>query len=379
MELDIIIKRPDKTFSPGEKVRGVVKVTSKTATKHSGLRLLVEGGITFQYTGSNNMNLFDVVMSSFKPIKLVDFSMELATAGKLPEGTTEIPFEFTLQQTESGGSNNTSSSGAAAASSSSGGGGHNDSGDSETAPLIAQSTSASATNTTPTYKLYSTYHGVYLSVRYKVHAEMKFGFFTRDMKKALEFYVSNNGQGFLQKHVQLEQDIMAKKMNSDVVKQFRREFDMEPSKLQNVRKSLIGIVPDYHIVGHLTLSVCNIGRPFTGEITVVKSAVNIKSIELQLVRVESCSVADGGMVKEATEIQNLQLADGNIPVGFSLPIYMIFPRLFTCPTLITQNFRVEFEVNIIVLFTDGHQITENVPLRLYSGKNEVGQNRLKMF
>ena len=29
-----------------------------------------------------------------------------------------------------------------------------------------------------------------------------------------------------------------------------------------------------------------------------------------------------------------------------IPLYMIFPRLFTCPTMITPQFQVEFEVSL---------------------------------
>lgn len=72
---------------------------------------------------------------------------------------------------------------------------------------------------------------------------------------------------------------------------------------------------------------------------------------------------------------------------------MIFPRLFTCPTLTTNNFKVgkkrftflhsflilkqvkdwqcrnsdtfaEFEVNVVVVFYDDHLVTENIPLHL---------------
>ena len=42
----------------------------------------------------------------------------------------------------------------------------------------------------------------------------------------------------------------------------------------------------------------------------------------------------------ATEIQNIQIADGDVCRGLSIPIFMIFPRLFTCPTLTTNNFKV---------------------------------------
>ena len=52
------------------------------------------------------------------------------------------------------------------------------------------------------------------------------------------------------------------------------------------------------------------------------------------------------MAREATEIQNIQIADGPVCHGWSIPVYMIFPRLFTCPTVSTRNFKVDFEVNL---------------------------------
>lgn len=42
----------------------------------------------------------------------------------------------------------------------------------------------------------------------------------------------------------------------------------------------------------------------------------------------------------ATEIQNIQIAEGNVSTGISIPIYMIFPRLFSCSTTKTANFKI---------------------------------------
>jgi hypothetical protein len=42
----------------------------------------------------------------------------------------------------------------------------------------------------------------------------------------------------------------------------------------------------------------------------------------------------------ATEIQNIQVGEGDVQRDMAIPIHMIFPRLFTCPTLITDNFKV---------------------------------------
>lgn len=42
----------------------------------------------------------------------------------------------------------------------------------------------------------------------------------------------------------------------------------------------------------------------------------------------------------ATEIQNIQVAEGNVSTGVAIPIYMIFPRLFSCSTTKTANFKI---------------------------------------
>lgn len=68
--------------------------------------------------------------------------------------------------------------------------------------------------------------------------------------------------------------------------------------------------------------------------------------------------------KENTEIQNVQIAQGDVCRKLVIPMHMIFPRLFTCPTLMTESFKIEFEMNLIVLFEDSHMITENFPLVL---------------
>ncbi|CAN0102691.1 unnamed protein product, partial [Phaeothamnion confervicola] len=75
-------------------------------------------------------------------------------------------------------------------------------------------------------------------------------------------------------------------------------------------------------------------------------------------------------LREATEIQNLQIGDGDVCRGLAIPVYMIFPRLFSCPTIVTARFKVEFELNLIVAFGDGCVVTENYPIILYRQPRE---------
>jgi len=95
-------------------------------------------------------------------------------------------------------------------------------------------------------------------------------------------------------------------------------------------------------------------------------STGLSSIDLQLIRIETCGCAEG-VAREATEIQSVQIASGEVCQGeqWVLPIHMFFPRLFTCPTMSSRNFKIEFEVNVVVKLADGHVIAENLPLHFY--------------
>lgn len=51
--------------------------------------------------------------------------------------------------------------------------------------------------------------------------------------------------------------------------------------------------PDFLLKGELETVCCNINKPFKGKLVLVKCATPIRSIELQLVRVETCGCAEG--------------------------------------------------------------------------------------
>jgi len=196
-------------------------------------------------------------------------------------------------------------------------------------------------------KLYETYHGVYINVQYIITVEMLRSMLSKNVKKSMEFIMKNK----------FTKELQANKV----------EFKISPESLKNVNASKLNAnkstIPDFFVRGHFDSGVCNIEEPFRGNIVVDKSNVEIRSIELQFVRVETTIYADNE-IREATEVQNIQLADGNICHKFDIPIYMIFPRLFTCVTTISKEFKVEFEVNVVVLFKDSHMLTENFPIKL---------------
>ncbi|XP_031832065.1 vacuolar protein sorting-associated protein 26C isoform X1 [Nomia melanderi] len=222
-----------------------------------------------------------------------------------------------------------------------------------------------------TKSLYETYHGVFVNIQYLIRCDIKRNFLAKDVSKTLEFIV---------------EDKVPSKMEREPSKV--ETFKIMPELLQNARDRTN--VPRFCISGKLNTLYCKISEPLTGEVVIEHCEAVIKSIELQLVRVETCGCAEG-YSRDATEIQNIQIGEGNPCTNLPIPIYMIFPRLFTCPTLSTSNFKVgkiayfyfacinqlyfciclyklyfvtEFEVNLIIVFEDDYLVTENFPIIL---------------
>ncbi|XP_005100134.1 vacuolar protein sorting-associated protein 26C [Aplysia californica] len=194
----------------------------------------------------------------------------------------------------------------------------------------------------PGKTLYETYHGVFVNIQYLVRVEMKRSLLNKDLQKQTEFIIEYKTQ---------EERAKDKPVN----------FTITPDTLTNVKEKQN--VPKFKVKGHIDSSCLQITKPLTGELIVEHCEALIKSIEIQLVRVETCGCAEG-FAKDATEIQNIQIADGDVTRNSAIPIHMVFPRLFTCPSLSTNNFKVDFEINIVVVFSDDHLVTENFPLRL---------------
>ncbi|XP_071184774.1 vacuolar protein sorting-associated protein 26C isoform X2 [Salvelinus alpinus] len=116
--------------------------------------------------------------------------------------------------------------------------------------------------------LYETYHGVFVNIQYTLRCDMKRSLLAKDLSKTCEFMVHCLPQ-------------KAKLQPTPV------DFTITPETLQNVRER--SLLPKFLIRGHLDATNCVITKPLTGELVVESSDVAIKSIELQLVRVETCA------------------------------------------------------------------------------------------
>merc|ERR1711934_709666 len=218
----------------GDKVSGVVVVNSKGSMSHNGIKLKAEGDVQLQLS-ARSVGVFEAFYNSLKPIQLLDISIDVAKSGKIPDGFTELPFEFKLD------------------------------------PL-------------PDVKLQETYHGVFVNIQYVITVDLIRPVLFKNLQKKLEFIV----------------EVPTK----DAIQDTPVDFTIEPDKLENVKKSSLGKIPNFKISGKLENATCLVNKPLQGFLAIDESDAVIRSIELQLVRVETCGCADG-FAKEATEIQNI--------------------------------------------------------------------------
>jgi len=191
-------------------------------------------------------------------------------------------------------------------------------------------------------ELHESYHGVYVNISYMLKATVNKRYFGKDMEKSLEFIV------------ELEK--------KEVPKPIKEDFDISQNSIEVKKKGLD--LPDFRIYGYMDTLTLPITQPVTGSLVLDHCSEPIKGIELQLVRLETCGCADG-YAKEATEIQNIQIVDGDLPRGIEVPIYMVFPRLFTCPSLVaSRTYKIEFQINIVMMMPDGRLLSKKFPLTL---------------
>ena len=288
--LDIKLKRVDRIYRSSEAVEGTVVVNAKGGWTHKGISMVADGMV---YLSTSRGIGLGIDTSSTRPLPVFKHEIEVASAGRFAEGSTEIPFSFVISGQDM--------------------------------PLL------------------ESYHGVYISVIYNIHVDCDRGMMKKSLHKDLEFIV----------------EVPVGKSTDPAP----ASFDITPESLENVSASILQTIPRFHISGRLHKSNYPINQPFTGEVSVVAADVPIRSLELQLVRVETV-ILDGRQFREATEIQNIQIGEGNICRDLVMPMYMVFPRLFACPTKATAAFKIEFEVNWVVVFGEGYMITENFPIIL---------------
>ena len=208
----------------------MIVVSAYKGWSHSGISMSVDG-LVYMSTSTHGIPAPADLVN--KPTLILKEEKEISSAGKFADGTFEIPFEFALR------------------------------------PVEGQT-------------LLGSYHGVYISIVYKIVVTCERGVMKKSLRSETEFLV------------EVPSTIAA-------TDPLPVPFNISPDSLENVSATVLASIPKFKITGKLHRSRCPITQPLTGEVVVEESFSPIKSIELQLVRVETVT-GNGRNLKEATEI-----------------------------------------------------------------------------
>ena len=203
----------------------------------------------------------------------------------------------------------------------------------------------------PSDKLYETYHGVSVSLGYEIHAEAICSG-KQYPSKVTKILVLVPGQGINPKFGR---------------KKVSYQFNLNPKKMQSNQLSDQNLMPKFEIDGFLENLNCCIDKPFNGFINIKECSTPIKSIELQFMRNEKILFKEFEGNSEVSEIQNLQIGDGDVIRNIEIPVFMIFPRGFCCSNLDTKDVVLSFELNLTIVLVNGVIIMDNYPIILWRG------------
>ncbi|KAI5562117.1 hypothetical protein POPTR_015G037600v4 [Populus trichocarpa] len=180
-------------------------------------------------------------------------------------------------------------------------------------------------------RFYETFHGTDVSIQYLFTVDIARGYLYKSLSATMEVIVESDKADLLERPVSPEMAI------------FYITQDTQRHPLLPEIKS-----GGFRVTGRMS-TLCSLLDPISGELTVETSAVPISSIDIHLLRVESILMGEK-IVTETSLIQTTQIADGDVCRNLTLPIYVILPRLLTCPSVFAGPFSIEFKVSIVISF-----------------------------
>ncbi|KAK8470445.1 hypothetical protein PHAVU_004G149400 [Phaseolus vulgaris] len=180
-------------------------------------------------------------------------------------------------------------------------------------------------------RFYETFHGANISIQYLVTVDIPRGYLHKSLSATMEFIVESD-----------KADLLQRPLSPEMVIFYITQDTQRHPLLPEIKSG------GFRVTGKISTQ-CSLSGPISGELTVEASAVPIQSIDIQLFRVESILLGEK-IVTETSLIQTTQIADGDVCRHLSLPIYVILPRLVTCPTILAGPFSIEFKVAIVISF-----------------------------
>ena len=196
--------------------------------------------------------------------------------------------------------------------------------------------------------IYESYKGAKISVQYEIYAE-----------------ALSSGKQFISNKKTIIVMVPGQGINPEFGrKRVSYQFTLTPDKIAAVKIDK-NAMPNFLIECYLENINCCIDKPFNGFCTIKECSTEIKSIELQFLRNEKILNPEFQTNAETSEIQNLQIGDGDVIRNLEIPVFMIFPRNFCCANLTTKDVELSFEMNLIIVLVNGVIIMENYPVNLW--------------
>ncbi|KAL2944616.1 Down syndrome critical region protein 3-like protein [Bienertia sinuspersici] len=180
-------------------------------------------------------------------------------------------------------------------------------------------------------KFYETFHGEDISIQYLLTVDVARGYLHKSLSATLEFIVESE-----------KVDLLELPISPELVLFYITQDTQKHPLLSEIKSG------GFRVSGRIPTQ-CSLSCALRGELTVEASATPIQSIDIHLLRVEAILVGDR-IVSETSLIQTTQIADGDVCRGLALPIYVLLPRLLTCPTVLAGPFSIEFKVSIVISF-----------------------------
>ena len=316
--VDVFLESNDSKYREGEVVRGEVVVCIEREDapfQHNGIVLTAVGNVQLR-AGDSTVGMLESLFITIDPVTVLDVSLVLAPPGRLMVGMHKFAFQFTLQ---------------------------------------------SFPRSTP---MYETFHGQNTQVVYALEAEagrpiLRGGSLTTGM---CEFLVESKPDE------EEAATVDASEVMSFEITEEQQDLGPAPGPLAS---------EGFLIRGSFDKTCWFLEQAITGRLTVERAASPLKSIEIELCRIEGCNTVEGQVLTETTPVQFSQVVDGDCPRGVEIPIHMVIPRLFTCPSVQAPTFSVSFMLRVLCVFepmNPGNKepvAVRAIPIQLYRGGDDV--------
>uniref|UniRef100_A0A6N2LS91 Uncharacterized protein n=2 Tax=Salix viminalis TaxID=40686 RepID=A0A6N2LS91_SALVM len=169
-------------------------------------------------------------------------------------------------------------------------------------------------------RFYETFHGTDVSIQYLFTVDIARGYLYKSLSATTEVIVESD-----------KADVLERPVSPEIAIFYITQDTQRHPLLPEIKSG------GFRVTGRIS-TLCSLLDPISGELTVETSAVPISSIDIHLLRVESVLVGEK------------IIADGDVCRNLTLPIYVILPRLLTCPSVFAGPFSIEFKVSIVISF-----------------------------